>query len=276
MESRRQWRRRLLQQPRSPVENFFRAPEVLDSLESIGIERPTSSSSTEALPTSPVLPRSAPVEDAADTQAGVVDHGLVKATGNSMAEDAANYYEQHGSKDQKTYDPTSIESGTEARSRPGDIGNYVGGIAVGFASARAPAPPDPIIEKYGDLQVNHSLSGTTTIREFARRFPGLRKDMAKYLRGEVAAGYLAETPSAPATSKLKLSEQERLAKEKDDAIDELAVLEHQKAVVGYGMDRTGVHMANSKRRKGFVDDENFEREVESEGEAPPEHDSDDN
>ncbi|TKA31326.1 hypothetical protein B0A50_02171 [Salinomyces thailandicus] len=56
-------------------------------------------------------PAPAKQADAAFAQASLVDHGLIKPKENSMAEDAANYYEEYGSKSEKTYDPTSVENG---------------------------------------------------------------------------------------------------------------------------------------------------------------------
>lgn len=69
--------------------------------------------------------------------------------------------------------------------------------------------------------------------------------------------------------------QQPLTKDERKAAAELEELEQQKAAVGPSMDRTGVRMANSKRRKGFLDDEDFEDEVESEGEGPPDYGDDD-
>jgi hypothetical protein len=34
------------------------------------------------------------------------------------------------------------------------------------------------------------------------------------------------------------------------------------------LEKTGVRLANEKRRMGFLDDENFEEIIESEGEGP--------
>ncbi|KAI7006571.1 hypothetical protein KC362_g18180, partial [Hortaea werneckii] len=69
--------------------------------------------------------------------------------------------------------------------------------------------------------------------------------------------------------------QQPLTKDERKAAAELEELEQQKVAVGPSMDRTGVRMANSKRRKGFLDDEDFEDEVESEGEGPPDYGDDD-
>ncbi|KAI6961869.1 hypothetical protein KC332_g16282 [Hortaea werneckii] len=69
--------------------------------------------------------------------------------------------------------------------------------------------------------------------------------------------------------------QQPLTKDERKAAAELEELEQQKVAVGPSMDRTGVRMANSKRRKGFLDDEDFEDEVESEGEGPPNYGDDD-
>jgi hypothetical protein len=49
---------------------------------------------------------------------------------------------------------------------------------------------------------------------------------------------------------------------------ELQELKERKKAVGPSMEKTGVRLANEKRRMGFLDDENFEDIVESEGEAP--------
>lgn len=48
---------------------------------------------------------------------------------------------------------------------------------------------------------------------------------------------------------------------------ELQKLKERKKAVGPTMEKTGVRLANSKRRMGFLDDENFEDFVESEGEG---------
>jgi len=63
-----------------------------------------------------------------------------------------------------------------------------------------------------------------------------------------------------------------MTKDEHKAADELKELEAQKRAVGPSMDKTGVRLANKKRRVGFLDDEDFEDEVESEDEHPPEAD----
>lgn len=55
-------------------------------------------------------------------------------------------------------------------------------------------------------------------------------------------------------------------KDERKAAAELEELEKRKRVVGPNMDRIGVRLANRKRRVGFLDDEEFEDEVGSEGE----------
>jgi len=50
--------------------------------------------------------------------------------------------------------------------------------------------------------------------------------------------------------------------------EELQRLKEKKKVVGPSFEKTGVRLANEKRRMGFLDDENFEDIVESEGEGP--------
>ncbi|KAK5118225.1 hypothetical protein LTR85_008205 [Meristemomyces frigidus] len=57
-----------------------------------------------------------------------------------------------------------------------------------------------------------------------------------------------------------------LTKDERKAAAELEQLEAHKRAIGPTMDKTGVRMANKKRRFGFLDDEDFEDEVESEGE----------
>lgn len=49
---------------------------------------------------------------------------------------------------------------------------------------------------------------------------------------------------------------------------ELQKLKDRKKAVGPSLEKTGVRLANDKRRMGFLDDENFEDVVESEGEGP--------
>ena len=63
-----------------------------------------------------------------------------------------------------------------------------------------------------------------------------------------------------------LSKDERIAQQ------ELQKLKERKMAVGPTMEKTGVRLANEKRRMGFLDDENFEDIVESEGEGPDEDD----
>lgn len=58
------------------------------------------------------------------------------------------------------------------------------------------------------------------------------------------------------------SKDERIAQQ------ELQKLKERKLAVGPSMEKTGVRLANEKRRMGFLDDENFEEIVESEGEGP--------
>lgn len=52
-----------------------------------------------------------PEAEPAAEEASLVDHGLIKPKENSMAEDAANFYEKYRPAP-KVYDPTSIENGT--------------------------------------------------------------------------------------------------------------------------------------------------------------------
>jgi hypothetical protein len=54
---------------------------------------------------------------------------------------------------------------------------------------------------------------------------------------------------------------ERIARE------ELQKLKERKKAVGPTLEKTGVRLANQKRRMGFLDDENFEEVVESEGDG---------
>lgn len=67
------------------------------------------------------------------------------------------------------------------------------------------------------------------------------------------------------------------SKERREAQKELQELKARKKAVGPSMEKTGVRLANEKRRMGFLDDENFEDIVESEGEGPeddsPQHES---
>ena len=60
------------------------------------------------------------------------------------------------------------------------------------------------------------------------------------------------------------------SKEMRKAQQELQELKQRKKAVGPSMEKTGVRLANEKRRMGFLDDENFEDIVESEGEGPEE------
>jgi hypothetical protein len=57
------------------------------------------------------------------------------------------------------------------------------------------------------------------------------------------------------------SKDERIAQQ------ELQKLKERKLAVGPSLERTGVRLANEKRRMGFLDDENFEEIIESEGEG---------
>jgi hypothetical protein len=60
------------------------------------------------------------------------------------------------------------------------------------------------------------------------------------------------------------------SKDEQIAQQELQKLKERKLAVGPSMEKTGVRLANEKRRMGFLDDENFEEIVESEGEGPEE------
>jgi hypothetical protein len=51
------------------------------------------------------------------------------------------------------------------------------------------------------------------------------------------------------------------------AREELQKLKERKKAVGPTLEKTGVRLANQKRRMGFLDDENFEEVVESEGDG---------
>ena len=51
------------------------------------------------------------------------------------------------------------------------------------------------------------------------------------------------------------------------AREELQKLKERKNAVGPTLEKTGVRLANQKRRMGFLDNENFEEVVESEGEG---------
>lgn len=59
-----------------------------------------------------------------------------------------------------------------------------------------------------------------------------------------------------------------LSKDERNAQQELQELKERKKAVGPSLEKTGVRLANEKRRMGFLDDENFEDIVESEGEGP--------
>ena len=58
--------------------------------------------------------------------------------------------------------------------------------------------------------------------------------------------------------------------EERKAAAEIEKLERRKREVGVLMEKGGATWANAKRRRGFLDDEEFEDEVESEGEHAPE------
>jgi hypothetical protein len=57
-------------------------------------------------------------------------------------------------------------------------------------------------------------------------------------------------------------------KDERKARQELQELKERKKAVVPTLEKTGVRLANEKRRMGFLDDENFEDIVESEGEGP--------
>lgn len=59
-----------------------------------------------------------------------------------------------------------------------------------------------------------------------------------------------------------------MSKDERNAQRELQELKERKKAVGPSLEKTGVRLANEKRRMGFLDDENFEDIVESEGEGP--------
>lgn len=59
-------------------------------------------------------------------------------------------------------------------------------------------------------------------------------------------------------------------KDERKAQQELQQLKERKKAAGPSLEKTGVRLANEKRRMGFLDDENFEDIVESEGEGPEE------
>ena len=73
-------------------------------------------------------------------------------------------------------------------------------------------------------------------------------------------------PARPGRPPAGSSKDERIAQQ------ELQKLKERKMAVGPTMEKTGVRLANEKRRMGFLDDENFEDIVESEGEGPDEDD----
>jgi hypothetical protein len=56
-------------------------------------------------------------------------------------------------------------------------------------------------------------------------------------------------------------------KDERTAREELQKLKERKKTVGLTLEKTGVRLANQKRRMGFLDDENFEEVVESEGDG---------
>jgi hypothetical protein len=58
------------------------------------------------------------------------------------------------------------------------------------------------------------------------------------------------------------------SKDERTAQQELQKLKERKLAVGPSLEKTGVRLANEKRRMGFLDDENFEEIIESEGEGP--------
>ena len=58
------------------------------------------------------------------------------------------------------------------------------------------------------------------------------------------------------------------SKDERNAQRELQELKERKKAVGPSLEKTGVRLANEKRRMGFLDDENFEDIVESDGEGP--------
>lgn len=68
-------------------------------------------------------------------------------------------------------------------------------------------------------------------------------------------------PAGPGRPPAGSGKDERIARE------ELQKLKERKKAVGPTLEKTGVRLANQKRRMGFLDDENFEEVVESEGEG---------
>lgn len=73
-------------------------------------------------------------------------------------------------------------------------------------------------------------------------------------------------PARPGRPPAGTSKDERVAHQ------ELQKLKERKKAVGPSLEKTGVRLANEKRRMGFLDDENFEEIVESEGEGPEDED----
>lgn len=71
-------------------------------------------------------------------------------------------------------------------------------------------------------------------------------------------------PARPGRPPAGSSKDERIAQQ------ELQKLKEKKMAIGPTMEKTGVRLANEKRRMGFLDDENFEDIVESDGEGPSE------
>lgn len=68
-------------------------------------------------------------------------------------------------------------------------------------------------------------------------------------------------PAGPGRPPVGSGKDERTARE------ELQKLKERKKTVGPTLEKTGVRLANQKRRMGFLDDENFEEVVESEGDG---------
>lgn len=60
-----------------------------------------------------------------------------------------------------------------------------------------------------------------------------------------------------------------MSKVQKKAAAELNELEDHKKRVGVVMEKTGSRFVTDKRRRGFLDDEDFEDEIQSEGERPP-------
>jgi len=61
-----------------------------------------------------------------------------------------------------------------------------------------------------------------------------------------------------------------MTKDERQAVAEVEALRLHKQRVGPVMEKEGSTVANQKRRAGFLDDEDFEDEVVSEGEKAPE------